>query len=199
MSDYKQTPSQTVGPYFAYGLSPEQYLYDFKSAFTPVAATDRAKGEAIRLIGQVIDGAGNPINDALIEIVQADADGRYVETADDIERTGFAGAARCGTGTDAENRFVIETIKPGSTGQGEAPRIDVVLTMRGLLNHLFTRIYFDDEATANAADPVLQQVPAERRHTLVARREVIGGRVTYRFDIRMQSHGGNAETVFLDL
>lgn len=199
MSDYKQTPSQTVGPYFAYGLSPEQYLYDFKSAFTPVAATDRAKGEAIRLIGQVIDGAGNPINDALIEIVQADADGRYVQTAEDIERTGFAGAARCGTGTDAENRFVIETIKPGSTAPGEAPRIDVVLTMRGLLNHLFTRIYFDDEATANAADPVLQQVPSERRHTLVARREVIGGRVTYRFDIRMQAHGGQAETVFLDL
>ncbi|VVE88308.1 protocatechuate 3,4-dioxygenase subunit alpha [Pandoraea bronchicola] len=196
MSDYQQTPSQTVGPYFAYGLSPEQYRYDFKSAFTPVVALDRAEGEAIRLIGQVLDGAGHPINDALIEVVQADAHGRYVQNADEIERTGFAGAGRCGTGTDAENRFVIETIKPGATSPGEAPRIDVILTMRGLLNHLFTRIYFDDEAKANALDPVLQQVPAERRHTLIARREVSGGRVTYRFDIRMQ---GDEETVFLDL
>ncbi|AKC69715.1 protocatechuate 3,4-dioxygenase subunit alpha [Pandoraea oxalativorans] len=194
--EFKQTPSQTVGPYFAYGLSPEQYLYDFKSAFTPVVATERAEGEHIRLIGQVLDGAGNPVNDALIEIVQADAHGRYVETAEDIERTGFAGAARCGTGTDAENRFVIETVKPGAAAPGDAPRIDVILTMRGLLNHLFTRIYFDDEVAANAADPVLQQVPAERRHTLIARREVRGGRVSYRFDIRMQ---GDEETVFLDL
>ncbi|VVD70908.1 protocatechuate 3,4-dioxygenase [Pandoraea horticolens] len=196
MSDYQQTPSQTVGPYFAYGLSPEQYRYDFKSAFTPVVALDRAEGEAIRLIGQVVDGEGNPINDALIEVVQADAHGRYVQNADEIERTGFAGTGRCGTGTDAENRFVFETIKPGSSAPGEAPRIDVILTMRGLLNHLFTRIYFDDEAAANALDPVLQQVPAERRHTLIARREVSGGRVSYRFDIRMQ---GDEETVFLDL
>ncbi|MEF3067231.1 protocatechuate 3,4-dioxygenase subunit alpha [Pandoraea apista] len=196
MSDYQQTPSQTVGPYFAYGLSPEQYLYDFKSAFTPVVALDRAEGEAIRLIGQVFDGAGNPINDALIEVVQADAHGRYVQSADEIERTGFAGTGRCGTGTDPQNRFVIETIKPGATAPGEAPRIDVILTMRGLLNHLFTRIYFDDEAAANEADPVLQQVPAERRHTLIARREVSGGRVSYQFDIRMQ---GDEETVFLDL
>ncbi|VVE09652.1 protocatechuate 3,4-dioxygenase [Pandoraea eparura] len=196
MSDYQQTPSQTVGPYFAYGLSPEQYRYDFKSAFTPVVALDRAEGEAIRLVGQVLDGAGQPINDALIEIVQADAAGRYVQSADDIERTGFAGTGRCGTGTDAEHRFSFETIKPGVAAPGEAPRIDVIVTMRGLLNHLFTRIYFDDEAAANALDPVLQQVPAERRHTLIARREVNGGRVSYRFDIRMQ---GDEETVFLDL
>ncbi len=196
MSDYKQTPSQTVGPYFAYGLSPEQYRYDFKSAFTPVVALDRAEGEAIRLTGQVLDGAGHPINDALIEVMQADAHGRYVQSADEIERTGFAGTGRCGTGTHAEHRFVFETIKPGSTAPGEAPHIDVILTMRGLLNHLFTRIYFDDEAAANARDPVLQQVPAERRHTLIARREVSGARVSYWFDIRMQ---GDDETVFLDL
>ncbi|MDN4573846.1 protocatechuate 3,4-dioxygenase subunit alpha [Pandoraea cepalis] len=196
MSDYQQTPSQTVGPYFAYGLSPEQYRYDFKSAFTPVVALDRAEGEAIRVVGQVLDGAGQPINDALIEVVQADAAGRYVQSAEDIERTGFAGTGRCGTGTHAEHCFVFDTIKPGAAAPGEAPRIDVILTMRGLLNHLFTRIYFDDEAAANALDPVLQQVPAERRHTLIARREVSGGRVSYRFDIRMQ---GDEETVFLDL
>ncbi|BDD91020.1 protocatechuate 3,4-dioxygenase subunit alpha [Pandoraea sp. NE5] len=196
MSDYQQTPSQTVGPYFAYGLSPEQYRYDFKSAFTPVVALDRAEGEAIRVIGQVLDGAGQPINDALIEVVQADAAGRYVQSAEDIERTGFAGTGRCGTGSHAEHCFVFDTIKPGAAAPGEAPRIDVILTMRGLLNHLFTRIYFDDEAAANALDPVLQQVPAERRHTLIARREVSGGRVSYRFDIRMQ---GDEETVFLDL
>ncbi|WP_449413543.1 protocatechuate 3,4-dioxygenase subunit alpha [Pandoraea soli] len=196
MSDYQQTPSQTVGPYFAYGLSPEQYRYDFKSAFTPVVALDRAEGEAIRVVGQVLDGAGQPINDALIEVMQADAAGRYVQSAEDIERSGFAGTGRCGTGTHAEHCFVFDTIKPGAAAPGEAPRIDVILTMRGLLNHLFTRIYFDDEAAANALDPVLQQVPAERRHTLIARREVSGGRVSYRFDIRMQ---GDEETVFLDL
>ncbi|MBN9115238.1 MAG: protocatechuate 3,4-dioxygenase subunit alpha, partial [Pandoraea sp.] len=84
MSDYQQTPSQTVGPYFAYGLSPEQYRYDFKSAFTPVVALDRAEGEAIRVVGQVLDGAGQPINDALIEVVQADASGLYVQSAEDI-------------------------------------------------------------------------------------------------------------------
>ncbi|VVE21663.1 protocatechuate 3,4-dioxygenase subunit alpha [Pandoraea soli] len=196
MSDYQQTPSQTVGPYFAYGLSPEQYRYDFKSAFTPVVALDRAEGEAIRVVGQVLDGAGQPINDALIEVMQADAAGRYVQSAEDIERTGFAGTGRCGTGTHAEHCFVFDTIKPGAAAPGEAPRIDVILTMRGLLNHLFTRIYFDDEAAANALDPVLQQVPAERRHTLIARREVSGGRVSYRFDIRMQ---GDEETVFIDL
>lgn len=196
MSDYQQTPSQTVGPYFAYGLSPEQYRYDFKSAFTPVVALDRAEGEAIRVVGQVLDGAGQPINDALIEVMQADAAGRYVQSAEDVERSGFAGTGRCGTGTHAEHCFVFDTIKPGAAAPGEAPRIDVILTMRGLLNHLFTRIYFDDEAAANALDPVLQQVPAERRHTLIARREVSGGRVSYRFDIRMQ---GDEETVFLDL
>lgn len=196
MSDYKQTPSQTVGPYFAYGLVPEQYLYNFKSAFTPVLATDAAEGEAIRLIGNVFDGNGKPVNDAMIEIFQADAKGHYVETVEEAARTGFKGVARCGTGTDAELRFVFQTVKPGAAAPGEAPRIDVILTMRGLLNHLFTRIYFDDEAAANDNDPVLQQVPAARRQTLVARREVKGGQVSYRFDIHMQ---GDAETVFLDI
>lgn len=196
MSEFKQTPSQTVGPYFAYGLSPEQYLYDFKSAFTPVLASDSTEGEAIRVVGQVFDGNGKPVNDALLEIVQADASGRYVQNGDDIARTGFTGTGRCGTGTDAQNRFVFDTVKPGSAAAGDAPRIDVILTMRGLLNHLFTRIYFEDESAANAADPVLEQVPAARRQTLVARREVVGGRVTYRFDIHMQ---GDQETVFLDI
>ncbi|GAB3626194.1 protocatechuate 3,4-dioxygenase [Pandoraea terrae] len=192
----KQTPSQTVGPYFAYGLAPEQYRYDLQSVFTPAVATERAAGEAVTLVGQVLDGAGNPVNDALLEVLQADAEGRYVQSAEQAQASGFSGFARCGTGTDPQNRFVIETIKPGAPAAGEAPRIDVILTMRGLLNHLFTRIYFDDEAAANVADPVLESVPAERRHTLIARRETVAGRVVYRFDIRMQ---GDAETVFFDV
>jgi protocatechuate 3,4-dioxygenase alpha subunit len=192
----KQTPSQTVGPYFAYGLPPEQYRYDFRSALTPVVASERVEGEAITLLGQVFDGAGKPVNDAMIEIVQADAAGRYVDTPEAAAASGFRGAGRAGTGTDAENRFVFETVKPGASAPGEAPRIDVILTMRGLLSHLFTRIYFDDEAVANANDPVLQSVPAARRDTLIARRQIMAGRVTYRFDIRMQ---GDDETVFFDL
>ncbi|UHL66024.1 protocatechuate 3,4-dioxygenase subunit alpha [Paralcaligenes sp. KSB-10] len=191
----KQTPSQTVGPFFAYGLTPKQYSYDFPNAFTPDIAGDQARGEHIMLAGRVFDGAGKVVNDALLEIFQADADGRYAESAAQIGASGFTGFGRVGTGTDPDSRYIVQTVKPGAT-DGAAPHVDVILTMRGMLNHLFTRIYFDDETAANAEDPVLQSVPAERRNTLLARRQVLDGRVIYHFDFYMQ---GAQETVFFDL
>lgn len=196
MTTLKQTPSQTVGPYFAYGLCPQQYNYDLKSLFTPVLAEPEVPGTHISIVGNVYDGEGKAISDAMIEFVQADASGRYVENAAQARESGFRGFARCGTGTDAQARFVIETVKPGAVEPGSAPYIDVIVLMRGMLVHAFTRLYFDDEAAANAADPVLAQVPEARRETLVAKRLAGISSHVYRFDIHMQ---GPKETVFFDL
>ncbi|WP_176039365.1 protocatechuate 3,4-dioxygenase subunit alpha [Burkholderia stabilis] len=197
MTTLKQTPSQTVGPYFAYGLCPQQYDYDLKSLFTPTIAATHAEGEHVLLVGQVFDGDGKVVNDALLEFTQVDGAGRYPASRDDIAKSGFTGFARVGTGTDAQHRFVVETVKPGRIAADEAPHINVTVMMRGILTHAFTRVYFDDEAAANAADPVLNTVPAERRATLVAKRDEQPGRpVVYRFDIRMQ---GPEETVFFDV
>lgn len=192
----KQTPSQTVGPYFAYGLCPQQYNYDLKSLFTPVVAEPEVPGTHITIIGNVFDGEGAAVNDAMIEMVQADASGRYVQSPAEIRESGFRGFARCGTGTDAQSRFVIETIKPGRVDADSAPYIDVIVLMRGMLVHAFTRLYFDDEGAANAKDPVLAQVPEARRATLVAKRVAGTSEHLYRFDIHMQ---GPDETVFFDV
>jgi protocatechuate 3,4-dioxygenase alpha subunit len=202
MTQLKQTPSQTVGPYFAYGLTPTQYGYDFKSLFTPVLTQAHAEGEHIRITGQVFDGAGAPVNDAIVEINQPDAQGQIISSVEDAERKGFAGFGRCGTGTFAGNHFVFDTVKPGvlgELGEGQAPFIDVCVTMRGLLLHTFSRIYFSDEAAANAKDEVLNSVPADRRATLVAQREMTNAGPVYRFDIHMQDSGRGKETVFFDL
>ncbi|KQX24473.1 protocatechuate 3,4-dioxygenase subunit alpha [Variovorax sp. Root434] len=195
-ADYGQTPSQTVGPYFAYGLTATQYGYDFDQPFDAVLALDTAAGQRIRLEGRVIDGDGNPINDALVEISQPDGEGRYPQTPEEARAMGFRAFGRVGTGTAEGNRFVFHTVKPGAQAPGEAPHINVIVLMRGLLLHAFTRVYFSDEADANAKDAVLQSVPAERRHTLIAERVEQGGAVTYRFDIRMQ---GTDETAFFDV
>lgn len=194
--EYQETPSQTVGPYFAYGLCPQQYDFDLKSLFTPELVTPEAAGEHITLMGRVFDGDGNVVHDAMLEFSQVDSAGRYPSTPAEIATTGFRGFARVGTGTDPQQRFVVRTVKPARANAGEAPHIDVIVTMRGMLTHTFTRVYFDDETAANAADPVLSSVPAERRATLVARREERTGSVVYHFDIRMQ---GERETVFFDL
>jgi protocatechuate 3,4-dioxygenase alpha subunit len=195
-TNFGQTPSQTVGPYFAYGLTATQYGYDFDQPFDAVVALDNARGERIRLEGQVIDGDGKPINDALVEISQVDGTGAYPQSVEDAQAIGFRGFGRAGTGTDAQNRFVFHTVKPAAEAPGEAPHIDVIVLMRGMLLHAFTRIYFSDEAAANANDAVLDSVPSQRRGTLIAQRSENGGAVTYRFDIRMQ---GDKETVFFDV
>jgi protocatechuate 3,4-dioxygenase, alpha subunit len=191
----KETPSQTVGPYFAYGLCPQQYDFDFKSLFTADAAALETPGEHITLMGRVIDGDGNTVFDAMLEFSQVDSNGRYPASREEIAKDGFRGFARVGTGTDPQHRFIVRTVKPASAN-GEAPHMNVIVMMRGMLTHCFTRIYFEDEAAANANDAVLAAVPAERRDTLIARRSEQAGSVVYTFDIRMQ---GERETVFFDL
>lgn len=192
----KETPSQTVGPYFAYGLCPQQYNFDFKSLFTPDVVEPEAEGEHITLIGRVFDGDGKAVFDAMLEFSQVDANGRFPASREDIAQSGFRGFARVGTGTDPHERFVVRTVKPGRENAGEAPHINVIVMMRGMLTHAFTRIYFDDEAAANAEDAVLCAVPAGRRETLVSRRSEQNGNVIYMFDIHMQ---GARETVFFDV
>ena len=195
MTKLRQTPSQTVGPYFAYGLSPEQYGY--QHGMSSIAGTEMAagdvEGQRIRVEGQVFDGAGNVISDALLEIWQADALGRYAHPSDPRgSNSNFKGFGRCGTGTDPQNRFWFNTIKPGAPEPGSAPHLNVIVMMRGMLLHAFTRIYFPGEA-ANATDKVLAAVPEARRGTLIAEKQVDG---VYRFDIHMQ---GADETVFFDV
>ena len=195
-ADFGPTPSQTVGPFFAYGLTARQYSYDFDQPFDAVVALPQAAGEHIVLEGRVLDGDGQPIIDAMVEIGHADAKGQYPANIDAVKASGFRAFGRVGTGTDAQNRFVFRTIKPGAEGPGQAPHINVIVLMRGLLLHAFTRVYFSDEAAANSSDPALGAVPAERRATLVAERRDEGGVPTYRFDIHMQ---GPKETVFFDV
>lgn len=191
-----QTPSQTVGPFFAYGLVPQQYGYELSSVFGAVLARPDTPGLAIRLIGQVFDGNNEAIGDALIEIRQADSQGAYPSSPAKVQATGFTGFGRCGTGTLPGNAYEFHTVKPGATADGQAPHIDVIVSMRGLLSHVFTRVYFSDEAPANARDPVIQSVAPQRRKTLIAQRIDESGGVSYRFDIRMQ---GDLETVFFDV
>jgi protocatechuate 3,4-dioxygenase alpha subunit len=168
--NFKQTPSQTVGPYFAYGLTPEQYGFEFKSLATNILT----EIEAVTIRGIVYDGEGNPIPDALIEIWDANHKlfGRF------------------GTGTEPDSSFMFNTLKPSSIN-GSAPFLTVILFMRGQMIHSYTRIYFPDEKTNNT-DSVLSQIPKERKHTLIAVKTEEG----YQFDIYMQ---GEKETVFFDV
>jgi protocatechuate 3,4-dioxygenase alpha subunit len=191
------TPSQTVGPFFGSALTPKDY--DWNEAIGNDLVTPDASGERIRIDGQVLDGDGAPVADAMVEIWQADAAGRYAHPADRraLPNAAFKGFGR--SGTDHDGRFGFATIKPGAVagpeGQLQAPHIAVVVLSRGMLTHVFTRIYFADEA-ANAADPVLALVPPDRRPTLIARREDRDGQPVYVFDIRLQ---GDGETVFFDI
>src|SRR5258708_18172374 len=121
MTTLKQTPSQTVGPYFAYGLCPQQYDFDFKSLFTPVLAEREAAGEHITIVGQVLDGNGTPVGDAMLEMSQVDSAGHYPASRAQAQASGFHGFARVGTGTDPELRFVVQTVKPAAAAPGEAP------------------------------------------------------------------------------
>jgi len=171
-----ETPSQTIGPFFGVGLCwPDG----------PEVVTEGTQG-AVLLTGQVTDGLGQPVPDALVETWQADGQGR-------LAHPGFRGFGR--GPTDAEGRWAVRTVKPGplpaTRGGQEAPHIDVSVFARGLLNRLVTRVYFPDEADANAADPLLASIadPAARAG-LVAVAD--GDRL--RFDIRLQ---GERETPFL--
>jgi protocatechuate 3,4-dioxygenase alpha subunit len=175
-----QTPSQTVGPFFAIGLpwsdGPDVVPNDTPGAFW--------------IRGTVYDGAGEPVDDALIEIWQANRYGRYRHPEDTREELpledGFIGFGRCATDENGEFRFY--TVKPGATAP-HAPHINVIVLARGLLRHLYTRIYFPDEEEANAADPLLSSIEDPMRaRTLIARE--------LRFDIHLQ---GERQTAFLDV
>lgn len=191
-----QTPSQTLGPFFAYGLTPEQYGYPLASIAGPELAGDDASGERIRIEGRVLDGNDEPVNDAMIEIWHADDQGRYPDAADPRRaNTTFNGFGRTGTGTDPAHRYWFNTVKPGTPDDDQAPHVNVVVFMRGLPTHVYTRMYFSDEIQANAHDPVLTLVPEARRTTLIGQRTEQAGHITYCFDIHMQ---GDRETVFFD-
>jgi protocatechuate 3,4-dioxygenase, alpha subunit len=193
----KQTPSQTLGPFFAYGISPGQYGYGHADIAGPVLRDETTAGEAIRIEGSIYDGAGKTVPDAIVELWQADAQGRYAaRAAAGGANAAFTGFGRCGTGTLPGDMFAFDTVKPGAAGNGAAPHATLVLFMRGLLTHAFTRIYFADDTALHATDPVLAAVPEARRHTLIAARRDTPLGPVYRFDIHMQ---GDRETVFLDV
>lgn len=181
-----QTPSQTVGPFFAHALTPEGSGPSVPGG-AELAAAD-GPDAPILIAGRVLDGAGAPVPDAMLEIWQADASGRYPTGTD-----GFRGFGRAGT--DSEGRFAFRTVKPGGDAPDAAPHVNVVVFARGLLNHAFTRIYFSDEEAANRIDPVLARLEEERRATLVAAKRRTDGIDRYEFTIRLQ---GAAETVFFD-
>lgn len=199
-----ETPSQTGGPYVHIGLLPQQANIEvFENNFNNQLVKENNLGERIRLEGQVFDGLGLPLRDVLIEIWQADANGVYPSAADiqgKVVDPNFLGWGR--TGADFETGFwSFNTIKPGAVpgrkGTTQAPHIALIIFARGINIGLNTRVYFEDEAEANAQDPVLKGIEwAPRRQTLIAKREERDGEVVYRFDIRIQ---GEDETVFLDI
>lgn len=191
------TPSQTVGPYFKYGLTPGRD-YQWNDAFSNDLVTPDVSGERIRIVGQVFDGDGMVIPDSMLEIWQADGQGRFADPQDAraLPNSAFKGFGRCGA--DANGGYSFHTIKPGSVpgsgGKPQAPHILLAIFARGMTQQAVTRIYFEDEA-ANTVDPVLALVPADRRATLIAKREEGDGAI-YRFDVHLQ---GDSETVFFDL
>lgn len=179
MEKILQTPSQTLGPYFAYGLTPEQYQYGPNSIVdNRLFRNPEVEGERILLCGQVLDGEGHPIDDAMVEIRQGNT---------------LDGFGRMGTGTEAGNAFIFHTVKFRTEGKA-VPYIDVVVMMRGLLSHVYTRIYFEDEP--NEKDAVFAKLPNDRKGTLLAHRSQRDGMILYTFDIHMQ---GENETVFFDV
>ncbi|ROP36418.1 protocatechuate 3,4-dioxygenase subunit alpha [Saccharothrix texasensis] len=191
MSELQTTPSQTVGPFFSFGLV---------WADGPFVVPEGTPG-AFRIGGTVYDGAGAPVPDAVVETWQADPDGRFDHPDDPrgaVRWKDFRGFGR--SATDPAGRYSLLTVKPGPlpvTGGGaaadgrQAPHLDVSVFCRGMLVRLVTRIYFPDEE-ANADDPVLTSIDPARRATLIAESEPPG----YRFDIHLQ---GEHETVFFDL
>ena len=185
------TTSQTVGPYLHIGLT-----WLIREDLVGPGVT----GEPITIQGRVLDGDGKPVNDALVEIWQANAHGKYAHPEDRQSKPlepGFKGFGR--SATDDNGAFRFRTVKPGRVpgpgGALQAPHIAVTVFSRGMLRHVYTRIYFSDEAK-NDVDPILALVPAERRATVIAKRADRNGQAVYTFDIRLQ---GDVETVFFDI
>jgi protocatechuate 3,4-dioxygenase, alpha subunit len=185
------TPSHTVGPFYGHALP-----FPGGGDIAPIGHPD-----TIVLQGYITDGEGNPLPDAFVELWSADPDGNVPQADGSIRRDpasggylGRNGVEFTGWGriqTDANGHWTARTLRPGARGQS-APYISVCVFARGLLVHLYTRIYLPGDEAALTADPLLARVPAERRDTLIARKQGDG---TYRFDIRLQGEG---ETVFLE-
>ena len=198
----KETPSQTAGPYVHIGLTPNfagiNGVYDTDPGSTMLAPD--TKGQRITIAGRIFDGAGALVNDALVELWQADGTGVYAAPL-----APNAGAAPAFTGwgrqpTSADGLFSFATIKPGSVpgpdGRLMAPHVNLWIVARGINTGLQTRLYFEDETEANAQDYVLNKImDPRRRQTLIARREP-GEPVRYLLEIHLQ---GDRETVFFDM
>jgi protocatechuate 3,4-dioxygenase, alpha subunit len=174
------TPSQTVGPFLSIVL-PWPDGADAVAPGTPGLLT---------ITGRLTDGAGDPVPDGLVEVWQADPDGRFNHPDDPRGASaydGFRGFGRCPT--DADGAFFFHTLKPGALPDGlggtEAPHLDVSIFARGLLDRLITRIYFPDESEANALDPVLAGLEPDDRSRLTG---IAVGDGRIRFDVRMQGH-----------
>lgn len=201
--DYlRETASQTAGPYVHIGLAPGAAGFEiYRQELGWDIAGPNAAGERIRVEGAVIDGMGSPVKDALLEIWQANAQGRYAhpEGGGAVE-DGFRGWGRVITDFET-GEWGFDTVKPGAAmgrdGRVMAPHLNLWIVSRGINIGLNTRMYFEDEAEANAADPVISLIEWEhRRSTLIASREMRDGQPVYRFDIRLQGEG---ETVFFDI
>ena len=205
----RETASQTAGPYVHIGLAPQQAGFDiFENNFGSVLVNAQTRGERIRIEGRVFDGIGTVLKDVLIESWQANAEGKYAHPADrqagKAVDPNFRGWGRSCTDFDS-GIYRFDTIKPGlvegrrsgHSSRFMAPHINLWIVARGINLGLNTRLYFSDEAEANAKDAVLNLIEWEaRRQTLVAQREQQDGAVVYRFDIRLQ---GDGETVFFDV
>lgn len=176
-----RTPSQTAGPFLSLAMR--------WPADGPYVVPEGTPG-AIWIRGRVLDGAGDPVDDGVVESWQPDADGQFAIAA----TTGFRGFGRATTGADGA--WALHTVKPGriadARGGLAAPYISLAIFARGLLKQVWTRVYFDDEADANQADSTLRSIDPSRRGTLVAASTADG----YRIDVRLQGHD---ETVFLDV
>jgi protocatechuate 3,4-dioxygenase alpha subunit len=183
------TPSQTVGPFFSFCLTTDERCVKH-------IAGPEAKGERVSLVCRVFDGEGAVVDDSVIEIWQADAEGRYHCPEDKTADPACGGFGRMGTCADGSCEF--ETIKPGRVpgpgGTLQAPHLNVAVFARGMLKQLYTRIYFDGEA-ANQEDPMLALVPEDRRETLMAFNDPVRPG-HWQFDIHLQ---GENETVFFDV
>jgi protocatechuate 3,4-dioxygenase alpha subunit len=199
----RETPSQTAGPYVHIGLTPA--LHDISTVYErdlgAEMLTPDTAGERIVITGHVFDGSGAPVSDAVLEIWQADAEGGYAAAHGPTSNSSpsFTGWGR--RATDTEGRYRFETIKPGRVpgpdGRPMAPHVTLWIVARGINIGLHTRLYFEDETEANAADFVLSRImDVRRRQPLIARRGSAGGAVTYTLDIRLQ---GEDETVFFDI
>lgn len=199
----RETASQTAGPYVHIGLAPGAagfQIYDQELGHD--IAGPNARGQRIRVEGLVIDGTGSAVKDVLLEVWQANADGHYAhpEGGKEVE-DGFRGWGRVITDFET-GEWGFDTVKPGAVmgrhGRPMAPHLNLWIVARGINLGLNTRMYFEDEAQANADDPVINLIEWERRRaTLIARRDgERDGVARYRFDIRLQ---GEDETVFFDI